>query len=431
MVSSSDMLFDNENENNNINELNKNNIENETNDEIISSTSSSSSSVDDSSRNSYNIEEQITSHPQQIVVNEVASVPSSSPTTTTTTTASSRFLQGDELHRLRRRVLHMKQLLYAARQQNDVPQIQSLTSSILAAQELDGEYIYMISLQKQKAAIQAGLYDEAAIYAKEAKIAKESLLQFQLSGLWVGKYNDNSFQLINVTYSNDILTAYKVTNSPSCTVPKGEVTFQVDLTPISTPSTSSSSTSSSTHFHHPNSQQYHHYGEFDNQDYHQQHDSYNQHHHSQQQQQQQYLEPIQLDNNDAIVQWGIQYLQRHVGYGQVAMSNYKNAQYVPGQLILINEHYFSFIWLPTQHHVFFGRPSPELILQLLRNNHNHNSNDDDGIITTPSNDNSATNDIRQYLERCYEETVILLEEDDDDDETINIVNYEMNNGAFE
>ena len=326
--------------------------------------------------------------------------------------AASRFLQGDELHRLRRRVLNMKQSLYVARQQQDIQQIQQLTFAILAAQDLDAEYIYASSLIKQQNAIYTGLHDEAAIYEREAKLARESLLQFSLSGLWVGKYNDNTFQLINVTYSGDVLTAYKITASSTCNVPQGEITFQVDLTPptsFAQPSAFSSSSSTM-----PFTKQHHFSKQYND----------NAEHLKNEVEHQQYLEPIQLNNEDAIEQWGIQYLPRHGGIGQVATTNYQNPQFIPGQLILINEQYFSFVWMPTQHHVFFGRPSPELILKLLRENEKSSNSDTD-----------ENKSIRQYLERCYEETLLIDDDMEVNDTTLftshDQTQYYIQEGCFE
>ena len=75
-----------------------------------------------------------------------------------------------------------------------------------------------------------------------------------------------------------------------------------------------------------------------------------------------------------------------------------NSQFLEGQLILVNE-FFSFAWVPIGHQVFFGRPSPELTLKLLK----------------ASEESSATSDIDQarvHLGRCMEETQNLLEEED-------------------
>ena len=73
---------------------------------------------------------------------------------------------------------------------------------------------------------------------------------------------------------------------------------------------------------------------------------------------------------------------------------YLDSQWIDGQLIMVNE-YFSFAWLPIGHQVFFGRPTPELILKLMKDEKRQ-----------ASGDSSA----RDYLEKCWEETEHL--EDD-------------------
>jgi Cyclin D1 binding domain len=257
-----------------------------------------------------------------------------------------RYLQGDELHRHRKRVLGMRQSLHEARDTGNTVRVQQLSRAVLTAQQLDGEFMYQVSLERMEAASQAGLQVEAEKYRKEAQEARASLPQFQLEGLWVGKYGD-TFQMVNVSYTGDVLTAHKVTGDRH--VPKGEITFQVDLSPTK-----------------------------------------------------EYLDPIEL-SSDAVEQWGSKYLQRHAGQGQVAADGFVNSQWLDGQLILVNQ-YFSFAWLPTGHQVFFGRPSAELTLKLLRESvtgyaqpHSHSSGIDD---PNP----------RQYLARCMEETELL---DDD------------------
>lgn len=150
--------------------------------------------------------------------------------------------------------------------------------------------------------------------------------------------------MINVTYIGDTLRAYKVTGDKN--VPKGELSFSVDLSPKQ-------------------------HGDL--------------------------LEPVEL-GDVAAHQWGAKYLTRFAGKGQVAGEGFVNSQFLEGQLILVNE-FFSFAWVPIGHQVFFGRPSPELTLKLLK----------------ASEESSATSDIDQarvHLGRCMEETQNLLEEED-------------------
>jgi len=260
-----------------------------------------------------------------------------------------RFAEGDELHRLRQEVLGMRQSLHEARSLGDHKRVKKLTRAILAAQQHDAEFMYQVALERMGAASHAGLHEEAETYRLEAERARAVLPQFQLEGLWVGKYGDN-FQMVNVSYTGDVLTAHKVTGDKH--VPKGEITFQVDLSPSS----------------------------------------------------KECLDPIEL-SSDAVAQWGSTYLQRHAGQGQVAADGFVNQQWLDGQLILVNE-YFSFAWLPTGHQVFFGRPSAELTLKLLRETDSHSR-----MFPTHNAIGEALEpNPRQHLERCLEETELLDDE---------------------
>jgi hypothetical protein len=128
------------------------------------------------------------------------------------------------------------------------------------------------------------------------------------------RYGENGYEMVNITYSGDTLVATKVTGDQN--VPRGEISFTANLSPRAQFQTMSG------------------------------------------------LEPIEL-NARAARQWGKRYLPRHVGKGQVASEGYQNAQWMDGQLILVGR-FFSFAWVPIGHQVFFGRPSAELTLKMLR-----------------------------------------------------------------
>merc|ERR1712176_1651052 len=120
------------------------------------------------------------------------------------------------------------------------------------------------------------------------------------------------YEMINVTYVGDMLIATKVTGDQN--VPKGEVTFMCDLSPRAI--------------------------------------------------KQKDLSPIEL-SDAASKQWGKKYLTRFPGEGQVAAEGFVDNQFVEGQLIIVAE-YFSFAWIPIGHQIFFGRPSAELTLKMLK-----------------------------------------------------------------
>lgn len=253
-----------------------------------------------------------------------------------------RFVSGDELHVLRQQVLSLRQELEVARNLRLHDRVQQLEHTILQVQQVDAEFVYHVSLDRMRHAELQGNAVDAEKYRKEAMIARAALPQFNLDGLWVGKYGEHGFEMINVTYVGDVMIAYKVTGDQN--VPKGEISFTVDLS-------------------------------------------------SEAQAQHDMLEPIELAPT-AAEQWGTRFLTRFAGKGQVAALGFKDRSWLEGQLILVGD-YFSFAWLPISHQVFFGRPSAELTLKLLRE--------------SKSKENSDSK-ARNHLQRCWEETEILDDE---------------------
>eukprot|EP00339_Tiarina_fusa_P023018 CAMPEP_0117030960 /NCGR_PEP_ID=MMETSP0472-20121206/22306_1 /TAXON_ID=693140 ORGANISM="Tiarina fusus, Strain LIS" /NCGR_SAMPLE_ID=MMETSP0472 /ASSEMBLY_ACC=CAM_ASM_000603 /LENGTH=351 /DNA_ID=CAMNT_0004739183 /DNA_START=205 /DNA_END=1260 /DNA_ORIENTATION=- len=263
-----------------------------------------------------------------------------------------KFVEGDALHQLRHEVLAMRLELQEARRAQNIDMVKELESRIMQAQQVDAEFVYTVALERQEIAEKRGQFQEAEKRRQQALEARSALPQFNLEGLWVGKYGDHGYEMINVTYQGDMLLAEKVTGTKN--VPKGQATFRVDLSPSFIGS------------------------------------------------QEEVLEPIELGEG-AAKQWGCRYLQRYSGEGQVAAEGYNDSQWVDGQLIMVNE-YFSFAWLPIGHQVFFGRPTPELILRLMKDDKKQDTGDCSS---------------RAHLERCWEETEYI--EDD----------HEVNEGPFD
>ncbi len=256
-------------------------------------------------------------------------------------------------------------------------------------------------------------------YQTQIASAKSCLPQYNYHGLWIGKYGNNpqnggnEYDVINITYvgneHQDMMIATKVTSYHG-NVPMDEITFQVPLYPVNPVTTSQPSSSMSPSVRDPKSKsdggksgvggpgnsvgiQ---------------------------------LPPIPLTPN-AASKWGISKLSRFYGYGQVAEHQYQNHHWVPGQFIVINQNYFSFAWLPTpstatssssvssngenpqeqQTQIFFGRPSPELVLKLLakKNTHSH-----DLATSTTKNSTNDSNMIHQIMQEQQQDK----EKEDDD-----------------
>lgn len=170
--------------------------------------------------------------------------------------------------------------------------------------------------------------------------------------------------MINVTYAGDTLIAYKVTGDAA--VPRGEITFQADLCPLTTPQVAADGESREA------------------------------------------LKPIKLTEK-AAKKWGTNQLPRSHGLGRVAEDNFQNAQWMEGQLIIIGEEYFSFAWLPIEHQIFFGRPSPELALKMLRDG-GEASLKVNAWDQPPSQDDDVTI-WKDFAAHCLERTEESIEED--------------------
>jgi len=140
-------------------------------------------------------------------------------------------------------------------------------------------------------------------------------------------------QMINVTYIGDTLVATKVTGDEN--VPRGKVSFTCDLAP------KNDSTA---------------------------------------------LQPLRLSLSQSSSSSSTTKLPRYAGHGQVAKKGFVDHKFVDGQLVMFERH-FSFVWIPTRHHVLFRRPSPEQTMTQMRD-----------IL---SQEDEVEN-MRLHLERCYD-----------------------------
>ena len=243
----------------------------------------------------------------------------------------------------------------------------------------DPELVYMLELSSHEAAQKEGRLEDAEEHLERAAEARSCLPQFNLDGLWVGRYGSHGYELINVTYVGDTLIATKVTGDKN--VPRGEITFQADLHPLR-------------HLERASKSKY----SFRNG----------------------LLSPIELTDK-AAQKWGTRQLPRYLGLGQVAEEGFQNHQWMEGQLIIIGEDYFSFAWTGLQTQIFYGRPSSDLVLKMLREN---------GVAPLrskswekPPTVNDEIQTQKDFVARCFEVSDEVQEDRSESGETMGADGY--------
>jgi hypothetical protein len=206
-----------------------------------------------------------------------------------------------------------KQLMEVAASGGDT---KSIREEMHRLEQKDANAVYALELDRMDRAADEGRLADAQDHRDKAMNARSHCVQFNFEGLWIGKYGDQGFQMVNVTYIGDTLIARKVTGDR--TVPSGEISFQVDLRPP------------------------------------RQMNSLEENH-------QRNLPNLQISEK-ASKKWGNRELQRFKGLGQVSESS----QWLEGQIVIVDENYFSFSWLPIGVQIFFGRPSPDMQLKMMQ-----------------------------------------------------------------
>jgi len=236
---------------------------------------------------------------------------------------------GDELWNLRNELQELSLNLINAINDGTRTEEEMVREKLRDAERRDPELTYEMEVLEVEIAQLDKRFDDVEKHKKRALAARSCLPQFNLDGLWVGKYGSHGYEMINITYVGDTLIASKVTGDKN--VPRSEITFEADLSPIPKSRERSEGTEGNTLNNIYKSK----------------------------------LEPILLTEK-AAKKWGTQQLPRYRGLGQVAESGFKNSRWMDGQLIMIGKEYFSFAWVPIEQQIFFGRPSPELALKMLR-----------------------------------------------------------------
>ena len=189
-----------------------------------------------------------------------------------------------------------------------------LQNKIRMLEQKDPDYMY------------AALMDQSKIERSKEKLEelnqlairyRKCLPHFHLDGVWVGKYGDESgiekYDFVEVKYEGDTLIATKKSGEQR-NIPVGEVSFYADLSPSCVSSELSSEC----------------------------------------------LLTFELPPEIATNWHGLR-LARFPGWGQIADEEYKNPEWVRGELVMVDKSNFVFIWEPIQYHIFFTKPPPYMM----------------------------------------------------------------------
>lgn len=231
---------------------------------------------------------------------------------------STRFAAGQDLEQIRENVNNLRETLQWTIALGDSERVSQLQEAIEVGENRDPECVYAkaTKLLHQAKRGDSELQDKDAViekWSREANLARQHLPRFQLEGLFVGDYGgEEGRQLVNVTYSADTLIAKIVTGKESS---RGKIAFNVNLALSKLTG-------------------------------------------------REVLEPLELTSDEAIQKWGTNKLPRYPGEGRSTRS--RGIKYVGGQLIMMKEDYFTFVWLPLHKSVLFTRPTPEETIYLLR-----------------------------------------------------------------
>ncbi|KAL7561205.1 hypothetical protein ACA910_004131 [Epithemia clementina (nom. ined.)] len=274
------------------------------------------------------------------------------------TRKSKRFATGNDLKELRSDLEELRQNLSWLQQEQQQQEgddddimkerVEILTKAIETAEQRDPDMAYRKALKEIIHAKASHLLSEEErsrrvhTWEKEATAARKYIARFQLEGLWVGNFGGTGEELINVTYSGDTLVATKVIGDTN--VPRGHVSFTAELSPTNFTA----------------------------------------------------LSPLNItvsdDSDDKkntvnkafrkASSTTTQLLWRYSGKGQVLNNDNtkkitksaarrnsgssSNSKYVDGQLVMLSDEQFSFIWIPSVQYVLFARPTPEQTVRLLR-----------------------------------------------------------------
>lgn len=228
-----------------------------------------------------------------------------------------RFAHKSDIPELREKVANLEDRLKAAVEQQDFATAASLRDTIQEVSSRDVVQFASTVRSRLEVAVRDERYVEAATFRDQLRAMRPYQQEFQLAGLWVGTYPDNSETVVRIDYRDDLLIATKVDGDGF--IPAGQVTFEADLSKLVG-----------------------HKAE------------------------EMMKEKVDVDG-EADVKVGIvmavtkdgKYAEHEAdhfeGQGRVASNNFESPHFVPGQLYILDEDIVGFLWLPLGQLVLFNR----------------------------------------------------------------------------
>lgn len=229
-----------------------------------------------------------------------------------------RFAPKSDIPELREKVAELEDRLKAAVERQDFALAARLRDEIQEVGSRDSVQFASTVRARLEAAVKDERYAEAATFRDQLRAMRPYQQEFQLAGLWVGTYPDNTETVVRIDYRGDILIATKVDGDGF--VPAGQVTFEADLSKL---------------VGHETEQTMNDKLDVDGE----------------------YTQVVNLKVM-AVTKDG-KYAEHEAdhfeGQGRVASSNFESPHFVPGQLYILDDDIVGFLWLPLGQFVLFNR----------------------------------------------------------------------------
>jgi hypothetical protein len=271
------------------------------------------------------------------------------------------FAHHDELPEVRRRMARLRQEMDVAVKMDNDTEAAALRAKIRALRSRDPAEAAIVLGKEMQAAIKDERYSDAGTCCDDLRSVRRLLPKFNLAGLWKGFYPNHGDVTVRLRYRNDKIYATKVEGGGH--VPVGEVTFCADVSDSSEKKA------------------------FD-------------------------MIGFEVgDDDDFTVECttnGTE-VEQFRAAGRVARSGFRDANFVPGRLFILNDNSISFIWLPLGTVVVFTRQKER----------NHDDGDD-----TPD-PNEQFNVTTEYPQVAIESSLVSIGDALDD-----IIKQAGNSGIF-